>query len=86
METLLLDVCNKSGNVTSSTSLYRKETFSGVFSNYKSHLSTNYKLGFIFTFVRIPFLTNGNPFFVYSFVIEESLSKPVNMESAALPW
>ena len=47
-----LDVCIKRENGSFTTSLYRKDTFSGVYTNYKSHLSNNYKLGLIFTLLH----------------------------------
>ena len=47
-----LDVHIKRENGSFTTSLYRKETFSGVYTNYNSHLSNNYKLGLIYTLLH----------------------------------
>ena len=47
-----LDVCIKMENAAFTTSMYRKETFSGVYTNYTRHLSNNYKLGLIFTLLH----------------------------------
>ena len=43
-------VTRKDGVFT--TSLYRKVTFSGVYSNYKSHIAKSYKLGLVLTLIH----------------------------------
>ena len=59
-----LDVCIKRGNGAFTTSLYRKDTFSGVYTNYKSHLSNNYKVGFILTLLHRAYtICSSNKYF-----------------------
>lgn len=43
-------ITRKDGKFT--TSLYRKVTFSGVYSNYKSHIAKSYKLGLVLTLIH----------------------------------
>ena len=55
-----LDILIKRDNNKFSTSLYRKETFSGVYSNFHSFMSSSYKEGLIFTLLHRIFVITSS--------------------------
>ena len=55
-----LDILIKRDNNKFSTSLYRKETFSGVYSNFHSFMSSSYKKGLIFTLLHRIFVITSS--------------------------
>ena len=45
-------ICRENNKLT--TSVYRKPTFSGVFTNFKSFIPTVYKFGLVYTLLLLP--------------------------------
>ena len=55
-----LDISVTRVNNAFSTSLHRKDTFSGVYTNFKSFMSSSYKEGLIFTLLHRAFTISSN--------------------------